>query len=155
MTQATEVDYKTLEKKTVVFTVRNSEGGETVVEGIVEAASAIGIAFRAKGKSQTQLLDVADIVRHEVMPEKPKVLKQKIMKPVDTVRVRQHLADSHGINLNWLNSVTNEDAENFHNELDHVTGEAGPLGHRHDVPQEDGESEATDLEKELADDSDD
>lgn len=155
MTQATEVDYKDLEKKTVAFTVSNSDGGETIVEGIVEAASVAGIAFRQKGKSQVQLLEIKDIVRHEVLPEKPKVLKQKTMKPVDVTRVRQHLADAHGINLNWLNSVSNEAAADFHDGLDHTDAETGPLGHRHEAPGADNEDgEANDLEKELADDAD-
>lgn len=152
MEQVAEVDYKSLEKKTVMFTVRNSDGGETVVEGIVEAASFAGIAFRQKGKSQVQLLEISDVISHEIMPEKPKVLKQKVMKPVLTERVRQHLADTHGLNLNWLNSVTNEAAEEYHNSLDHVTGEAGPLGHRHEEPTDEPSAEASDLEKELADD---
>lgn len=152
MTQAaTEaVDYKSLEKKTVVFTVRNGDE-ETVIEGIVEAASAAGVAFRAKGKPQLQLLEVADIVRFEVLPEKPKVLKQKVVKEVETNKVRQHLADAHGINLNWLNSVSNEEAETFHNEIDHTNGEHGPLGHRHEEPKADDEKGGeSDLQKELA-----
>jgi hypothetical protein len=151
MTQAaTEVDYKSLEKKTVVFTVRNNDE-EVVVEGIVEAASPVGIAFRAKGKSQLQLLNPGDIVRHEVLPEKPKTLKQKVMKPIETNKVRQHLADHHGINLPWLNSVSNEEAESFHNDIDHSNGEHGPLGHRHEEPKAEDESAGeTELEKELA-----
>jgi len=150
MEQATEVDYKDLERKTVVFTVKNADETETVVEGIVEAASPAGIAFRQKGKSQLQLLEVGDIVRHEVVPEKPKVLKQKVLKLVEVTKVRQHLADAHGINLNWLNSVSNEDAAEYHDSLAHVDGENGPLGHRHEEPKAEGE-EANDLEKELAD----
>jgi hypothetical protein len=150
MEQATEVNYKDLEGKTVVFTVKNADETETVVEGIVEAASLAGIAFRQKGKSQLQLLEVGDVIRHEIVPEKPKVLKQRVLKPVELTKVRQHLADAHGINLNWLNSVSNEDAAEYHNSLNHNDPETGPLGHRHEEPKaKDGE--ASDLEKELAD----
>lgn len=135
--------------KTVLFTIRNEDGTTSQVEGVVEAASAIGVAFKKKGQSQLVMHEADAIETFEVLPEKPKVLKQKNLKPIPTDQVRAHLADRHGINLTWLNSVSNEEAEAYHNSIDHVTGESGPLGHKHEATAE--KAEDAELKEALAD----
>ena len=160
MTTLAEVDPKSLENKTVIFTVRGEDGKEpTKVEGVVQAASAIGVAYKKKGKSALDMLEADRIQDLEILPDKPKVIKAKKLKTVAADSVRQHLADRHGINIDWLNSVSNEEAEEYHNGIDHRK-EGTVLGHYHEDPNEAGESnnsddeEDTSLEDALADDED-
>lgn len=149
-TEAATLDLEGLNGKTVLFTIKAVDGSTSQVEGFVEAASAIGVAFKQKGKSTLAMYEPKDIVAAEVLPDKPKVLKQKVLQPIPLDQVRAHLADRHGINLTWLNASTNEEAAAFHDSLDHVGGEAGPLGHRHEVKSE-KKDEAAELEQALAD----
>lgn len=142
------LDLKEYEGKSVLLKVRDDDGEEVQLEGKVEAASQVGIAFKEKGKSGLDMFEANVILDVEALPEKPKLLKQKVLKPVPVESVRAHLADRHGINLNWLNSVTNEDAAKYHDSIDHSTGEAGPLGHKHEAQDE----QSDELEQVLSED---
>lgn len=146
MTTTSELDLKSLEKKTVIFTIAGADGSTSKVEGVVEAASAIGVAYKRKGRGQLEMLEADQIVGHEVLPDKPKVIKSKKLKPPTLEGVRQHLADRHGINIDWLNAdeVTAEKAAEYHDSINH-TEEGKVLGHHHG----DGESDSGDDDGEL------
>lgn len=131
-TNATELDLKSLENKAVILQVRNSDGELVTLEGVVSAASEVGVAFKPKGKSGLDLIESDRIESAEALPEKPKVIKAKKLAPVTLDNVRQHLADKHSLNLEWLNSVSNEEAKNWHDGIDHKA-EGSTLGHYHEA----------------------
>ncbi len=59
------------------------------------------------------------------------------MDPVTGGRVRRHLLDYHGASLEVVNNLTEVDAENEHNSIDH-----SDLGHNHEGRKKsDAESE--------------
>lgn len=134
---STLVDYA---GKQVVMHLIQEDGSLREVEGKIEDASEVGLAFKEKGKRDISLVLPNEVEEIEAAPIKPKKVVQKKLKPVQAANVRQHLADRHGLLISELNEMTDEDAETYHNSIDH-----GDLGHRHEVPSdkndEAGESE--------------
>lgn len=119
-----------------------TEGTRPVAEEIIAYVQAYNEAnkmlmVRQKGRTMGFLLEVADVVEIETDEDDVKPIKQKKLKAVDTNTVRQHLADRHGYELTHVNSLTDEQAEEEHDAIDH-----GNLGHTHQ--EETPESEDTD-----------
>ena len=112
----------------VVLTVNDpeAEGGVATVEGKAVNANALGILLKPKGKSSFVLYEVDDIQSVDTAPDKPKGLKAKTLKLVEAGNVRQHLVDRHGYRLSEINAMSDEDALEFHEQLDH-----SDLGHFH------------------------
>lgn len=118
-------------KVTVVRNLKepDKDGNTTVeVEGHVQVVNALGLLIKPKGKVQFELIEKDEIEDVFVAPEKDKALKVSKIKPVKEGLVRRHLLDRHGLNLGWVNSVTEEEAKTYHNSLDHVELD---LGHVH------------------------
>lgn len=134
MTTAASVDYSQYNGQKVVLTLvpegESTEPGK--LEGKVEVGNALGVLFKIKGKAQPELVEASRITGVEAAPEKPKELKAKTLKPVELGGVRAHLLERHGVSLDWANSVTEEQAKEYHDGLDH---EALKLGHVHKAPE--------------------
>lgn len=107
-----------------------NEKGELAVEieGSCEAVNAFGMMIKPKGKVNADIIELGDIeaVRHA--PVKLTPIKQKALQPVIFGQARKHLAERHGIDLDWINANTEEAALKYHNELDH-----SKLGHKHEA----------------------
>lgn len=126
-------DYSKFQGKKVVV-VHNlpepNEKGESVVEveGFAQSANALGVLIKPKGKVQLELIPADQIEDVYHAPEKAKALKAKVLKPVEYGQARAHLLERHGVDLDWANGVTEQDAFDYHETLDH---EALKLGHVH------------------------
>lgn len=107
-----------------------NEKGELAVEieGTVEAANALGLMVKPKGRVNLELIELADIEAVAFAPEKLTPIKQKVLKLVTHGEARKHLAERHGIDLEWINANSEAAALEYHNSLDHTN-----LGHRHEA----------------------
>ena len=127
------VDPKTLDqfqdKKVILVIEGDDENYE--YEGTVEAASEAALGFKEKGKRDLVIVKPSEIVEISLAPEKAKKVTQKKMKPIAEGNVRQHLADRHGLKLEEVNRMSEEEAVKYHDKLDHSI-----LGHRHEAPVE-------------------
>lgn len=135
------VDPSTLESftgKNVVLH-RLVDGTVQELEGKVESASAVGVAFKEKGKRDIELVMPSDVENIDVAPDKPKSLAQKKLKLVTEKNVRQHLLDRHGDSRKAVSAESDEDALARHEAIDH-----SDLGHKHVAEEEKKEDEAGD-----------
>lgn len=133
--------------KRVVLHVQQEDGTLAEIEGKVEAASAAGIAFKAKGKSNIDLVEPSQIEEIQAAPETPKKPTRKRRNLVEKGKAIQHLLDMHGVPLSWAKEATEEQAFEYHEGLDH-----SDLGHYHKAAKEKGSSER---EQALSDEGDD
>lgn len=113
-------------KKLVILHLVQEDNSLKEVEGKIEAASSAGVAFKEKGSSDLTLLTVAQIEELAYAPEKPKPVSQKKLKPIEAGSFRQHLADRHGISRKWCTEASDEQAKEYHDQIDH-----SDLGHKH------------------------
>jgi hypothetical protein len=106
-----------------------NEKGETLIEleGKAEAANALGVLIKPKGRTQVELIERAKIESIELAPESEKKLTARSILPVEFGKVRQHLLDRHGYTLDQVNALTEEAADEFHKDLTHTE-----LGHKHE-----------------------
>lgn len=111
--------------------------GQEPVEGKVEMGNALAVLFKPKGKSQPELVEASDIASIELLAEKAKAFTAKKLKAVELGGVRAHLLERHGVTLDWANSVTEEQAKQYHDSLDHADLW---LGHVHRTADEDENS---------------
>ena len=125
--------------KMVILTVKQDDGSAKQLEGKVEAASDQGIAFKEKGKREVDLVLPDKIDEIAVAPEKPKTLAQKKLQPIADSAVRQHLLDRHGMSRTKVNKMSEAEAVELHNSIDH-----SDLGHRHEAKDEAEASEESD-----------
>ncbi len=140
---APTVDLTDFVNKKVSLTYR-AEGTEeaTTKEGTVQAASAIGLIFKEKGKADVDIVEPDWIDAIEATPEKEPNVTVKKLKPV-TSNFRQHLADRHGYLPKDLNEMTEEQGKAVHDGIDH-----SELGHRHEVPQAQADAQGSPIESE-------
>lgn len=124
-----------------------NDKGETLieVEGKAEAANELGILLKPKGRTQVELVEASKIESVEFAPEPEKKISAKTIALIDYGKARQHLADRHGLNLDEVNQLTEEQALDFHNQTDH-TG----LGHVHGEKETKAKDEAKAVEAEAA-----
>lgn len=108
-----------------------NDKGETLIEieGKAEAANALGILIKPKGRTQVELVEVDKIESVELAPESEKKLSAKSLAILDLGKGRQHLLDRHGLTLEEVNQLNEEQAFDYHGELDHVEL---ALGHKHE-----------------------
>lgn len=148
------VDASTLEQfqgKQVILHVIDTEKNEVIEkEGKVEAASEYGMAFKEKGKRDSDLIEPAQIEEITLAPSKPKKLAQKKLKEVTESTARQHLLDRHGYERSVINGVDDEAAFKEHADIDH-----SDLGHKHVSEDEDGDDTEAEAGDESTDDEDD
>lgn len=139
-----------------VTVVRNlpepNEAGDSSVEieGLVQVGNDMGILIKPKGKVTFDLIPIDEIEEVFEKAEESKELKASKLKPVKRENVKRHLLDRHGYTLEWVNGVTDEQAETHHDQIDHV---ASKLGHVH-VAEEDkpAEGEASTADESAAGD---
>lgn len=130
----TDTDLTRYQGQRVIVQVKLDEPndkGETLVEveGKAEAANALGILIKPKGRTQVELIEAEKIESVELAPETEKKLTAKSLTPIDLGKARQHLLDRHGFNLEEVNKLNEEQAFDLHAQLNHV--EDG-LGHKHE-----------------------
>lgn len=131
-TTAQDTDLSKYEGQKVIVQVKldtPDESGATLieVEGKAEAANALGILIKPKGRTQVELIEASKIESVEIAPESEKKLAAKSLAIVDLGKARQHLLDRHGLTLDEANGLTEEAAFDYHNEVEH-----GGLGHKHE-----------------------
>lgn len=119
-------DLKDYEGKRVVVQINGDEGQVEEVEGKVEAASAIGLLLKPKGRNDLRLIEATDIVDVDSPAEPVRKLSCRWIKDVEPGGFRRHLVDRHGATLSYVNSLTEEKAEEVHASTDHTD-----LGHQH------------------------
>lgn len=146
-----------------VVVVRNlaepNEKGERAVEieGLAQAANALGVLIKPKGKTNVELIELHDIEEISFAPEKNKILKPKSLRPVTYGQAKSHLLERHGYTLTEANALTEEEALETHDKIDHVEDD---LGHIHedksDTPAGRAVAEASDDDEddEASDDED-
>lgn len=117
--------------KQVILHVVNNEGGLDELEGKVESASEVGMAFKEKGKRDLRLIEPSQIEEIDLAPEAPRKAPQKKLQQVSEKGARQHLLDRHGYLRSWANEVSDEEAFAEHSGIDH-----SDLGHRHLTDEE-------------------
>jgi len=127
----TAPDLSTLTGKRVTLTYTpKGEDGPLTLEGRVEIGSEIGLMFKEKGKSNVTIVEADSIVSvEELAPKEPNV-STKTLQPIPLGRVRQHLADRHGWTKADANALTEAQAAEQHDALDH-----GVLAHKHEEPK--------------------
>jgi hypothetical protein len=147
VTEAAPVpDLATLSGKRISLTFHDKDSGESqTLEGRVEIGSEVGLMFKEKGKSNVLLIEASQIdAVGELAPKEPNV-SVKTLQPIPLGRIRQHLADRHGYKRSDVNGLSEAQAEELHDSLDH-----SELAHKHEVPkaqteagsESDGEADA-------------
>lgn len=127
-----------LNKRVVLHTNDPEDSSKTIErEGKVEAASIAGIAFKEKGKSSVDLYEIHQIFEIDTLPEPPKKIRQKKLKPVEEGQVRQHLVDRHGMPVSKANELNEAQATELHDRIDHKD-----LGHRHEAAEQTSQEQA-------------
>lgn len=113
--------------KKVTLTFTDDEGSEVSKEGTIQAASAIGLIFKEKGKADVDIVEPDAIISIEEAAEREPNVQVKKLQPV-TKNFRQHLADRHGYLPADLNKLTEEQGKEIHDGIDH-----SDLGHKHET----------------------
>lgn len=131
-------------KRVTITYVPKGEADAVTQEGRVELGSPIGLMFKEKGKSNVVLIEANTIEAvEELAPKEPNVVT-KTLQPIPLGRVRQHLADRHGWTKEQANGLTEAQAAEQHDALDHSV-----LAHKHEEPKaqvEAGESADTEAD---------
>ena len=124
-----------------------NDKGETLVEveGKAEAANELGILLKPKGRTQVELIEASKIESVEFAPEPEKKIAAKTIAVIDYGKARQHLADRHGLTLEEVNQLNEEQALDYHNQTEH-----GTLGHVHGEKEKAAKDEAGKVEAEAA-----
>lgn len=133
MSIATDVSLADYTGKKVIITQNldqpDKEGNSAVeIEGTVQVGNSDGVLIKPKGKATFDLIEARSIEDIRLAPEKDKSFKASKLKLVTIGTARRHLLERHGVTLAWANSVTEEQALDYHNSLDHVELD---LGHVH------------------------
>lgn len=130
-------DYDKFVGKKVVL-VRNLETpndkGELAVEieGTLEAVNRLGAMLKPKGQVKADIIDADQIEEIRLAPEKERNLKAKVLKIIEFGNAKSHLLERHGLTLSEVNELSEEDAFEFHEGLDHVEKD---LGHVHQAKE--------------------
>jgi hypothetical protein len=114
-----------------------NEKGESAVEveGTVQAGNQLGILIKPKGKVSFDLIPIGEIEEIVLAAEGAKKFKRSKLQLVKVGQARRHLLERHGVQLTWVNTVTEEQAHEYHQSLNH---EDLDLGHIH-VAKEDAD----------------
>lgn len=117
-----------------------NESGETAeeLEGTLVASAGDAIMFKPKGKTNATLIDIAAIESVTYSQEKAKALTRKALKPVKYGQARAHLLERHAATLADVNAMSEKDAFDKHEAIDH---EASDLGHTHKASDKDDGAE--------------
>lgn len=128
---ATVTDYAEYTGKKVILTVKDPNDlaeGSIEIEGQVQAATTVGMLFKPKGRTTSDIIEPDNILGCELIADDRKVTP-KYIKPVGIGLTRTHLADRHGFLLSVVNNLTEETAEAAHTKQHAEHGK--DLGHIH------------------------
>lgn len=115
-------------RKVVVVYKVDGQTDAVEQEGTAEVANAGGILFKPKGKTQMVLIEASNIEEVNFAEDKPKKLDRKTLKVVQFGGARNHLLERHGYRLGDINDMSEQDAYDLHEGIDHETED---LGHVH------------------------
>lgn len=129
----TATDFEQYVGKKVTLTRNLAEAnddGQTAeeLEGTVEAFAGSVLLFKPKGKTTADMIEVGDVESIDYAPDKAKKISRKKLKPVTYGQARNHLAERHGFTLKQVNEMTEKQAFEAHNGIDH---EGQDLAHVH------------------------
>ncbi len=126
-----DTDYTkfTNQKVILVKTGATADAPAEEIEGIVQVGNEKGVLIRPKGRTRMELVESAQIIEVRRVVEKPVPLKRKSLKPIEYGAARSHLLERHGADLATINAMTEDEALDLHNSIDHV---ADDLGHIHE-----------------------
>lgn len=146
----TAADLEKYVGKRVVLTRNLSEPddkGNTAVElvGTVDVANEMGVLFKPKGKTNFELITLAEIEEVSLAPEKEKALTARKLKPVGLGQAKSHLLERHGLTLKEANALSEEAAYAQHEKIDH---KAADLGHVHVAESDASEPASEDADSE-------
>ena len=102
-----QIDFTKYTDKRVTLVVKPADGqGDNVtLEGKVELGVPQGLMFKRKGSGQPDLIEAERVVSIDEVPDKPKELKAKTLKPVDADKVKSHVLERHGVSLDYANEA--------------------------------------------------
>lgn len=124
-------------KKVVVVHTPDGKTDAEELEGTAEAANDNGILVKPKGKTQLVLIEAARIEDVRFVDEKPKALSRKTLKIVQFGQARAHLLERHAWTVKQVNEISEKDAFELHEKIDH---EKLDLGHVHGEKEKAAES---------------
>lgn len=124
---AQNFDKYTGKKVVVVRTVSGQTEAEEI-EGTCEVGNELGLLVKPKGKTQLELIDAESVVEVRYAEESVKKLARKTLKVVEFGQARSHLLERHGWTLAQVNGISEKEALDAHEQIDH---EANDLGHVH------------------------
>lgn len=102
--------------------------GETKEYKVEESANGL-VLLRQKGKSASALKKLEDVISFTPpAPKPPAPIKARRVNPVEPDAVKRHLVDSHGYGCNQINPISDEQAVELHEGIDH---KGLDLGHFH------------------------
>jgi hypothetical protein len=132
-------------RKVVVVYKVDGQTDAVEQEGLAEVANEGGILFKPKGKTQMILLEAANIEEVNFIEDKPKKLDRKTLKLVLFGNARSHLLERHGYRLGDVNDMSEQDAYDLHEGIDH---DAEDLGHVHKDKSDTARAEAVESDDE-------
>lgn len=124
----TNTDYEALKGKKVDIELTD---GTVYERATLLAGSDIGVVFKPRGSSTSEIAESHKIASITTPKVGPKVLRSRRLPAASLPKVREHLALHHGYKLSEINAMTDEAALAFHETLDHED-----LGHVHREPTE-------------------
>lgn len=142
-------DFKSFEGKKVVL-VRNldkaNDKGETAeeLEGTLVAVASEALMFKPKGKTSSVLIEIKDVESINHADTSARKLTRKTLKIVEFGQARNHILERHGLTLTSVNALSEKDAYDWHQGLNH---EELDLGHVHGEkakPEAEAETEPDD-----------
>lgn len=113
------------------------------VEGKAEVANATGILLKPKGQIKLEIISIEDIIEVKFVQVEQKPLSRKVLKVIEFGQAQVHLLDRHGLTLTAVNKMTEKEAFEGHQSIDH---EAADLGHTHGDKKKTARSEAVEAE---------
>ena len=100
-------------------------------EYFVEEANEAAVILREKGKSKSELYLAGRVVSFYDVPPKPAApLKARRAAPLELSKAKRHLVDFHGYKLTDINRLSDQEALDFHETIDHKELD---MGHYHGV----------------------
>lgn len=115
-------DFSALVNERVVVTTTD---GETI-EGLLEAASDLGVVVKPKHSAKSTLLEADEVSSIEKAEASAKKLKPRSLPQVNEGKYRLHLIDRHGYTIEQIEAMSEEKAQEFHESINHEG-----LGHFH------------------------
>lgn len=130
--------------------VLNDDGEQVDLTGKIESANSLGFVFKPFGSPKVALYEVGQIVNLALAAEKEAPLKPRRINPVDMGNVKRHLVDRHGYPLADIDTMSADDALDFHEtqvqhaSLSHFHADAKPKADTGSVPPEQVEDDEDD-----------